>query len=136
MSIQDFLKSPLIAWADFRKRRELKFALLKLMRERAAGMENAIQFEGITLDNPTPESATILLVLRDIVNEDRQFSIVQWPGGISLARTANVDNLAKEQQQVNESANFIIRGGSDKSADLLSADNIARPTGSYKGNGE
>jgi hypothetical protein len=136
MSIQDFLKSPLLAWADFRKRRELKFALLKLMRERAAGMENAIQFEGITLDNPTPESATILLVLRDIVNEDRQFSIVQWPGGISLARTANVDNLAKDQQQVNESANFIIRGGSDKSADLLSADNIARPTGSYKGNGE
>lgn len=136
MSIQDFLKSPLVAWADWRKRHQLKIELLALMKDRAPGMENAFQFEGVTLDNPTPQNATILLVLRDIVNEDRQFSIVQWPGGIALSRTANVDNLAKEQQAVNENANFIIRGGSDKSADLLNPENIARPTGSYKGDGE
>jgi hypothetical protein len=127
MSIQDFLRNPLVAWADFRKRRALKIELLALMKNRAAGMENGIQLEGVTLENMTPENATTLLVLQEIVNEDRQFSLVQWPGGISLVRTGQVDNLSKEQQDVNVKANFIIRGGSEQAGDLFN--HAAKPTG-------
>lgn len=133
MSIRNFLKNPLVAFADIKKRRELKVALLGLMANRAPGVENGLQFEGITLDNPTPEALTILLVLREIVNDDRQFSIVQWPGGISLVRTAGVDNLDKSIQNVNENANFIVRGGTKKAVDLF--DNAAVPTGTITEDG-
>lgn len=132
-TITEFLRNPILAFADWKKRRDFKNELRVLMAKRAPGMEGGIQFEGCTLDNPTPANATILLVLRELVNEDRQFSIVNWPGGISLVRTAGVDNLGKELQQVNENANFIIRGGSDKAADLLH--HAARPTGTITQDG-
>lgn len=127
MSIPNFLRNPVVAFADYRKRRELKHALLALMSKRAPGMENGIQFEGVTVENPTPETLTIVLVLQEIATEDRQFSIQNWPGGIALVRTAQVDALSKDIAAVNENANFIIRGGTDKAADLLN--NAARPTG-------
>jgi hypothetical protein len=130
MSIQNVLRNPIVAFADYRKRRELKLALLNLMSKRAAGVENGIQFDGITLDNPTPQALTVVLVLKEIVNEDRQFSLVNWPGGISLVRTEAVDGLDKDVRRVNEGANFIIRGQSEKSADLFN--NAARPTGTVR----
>lgn len=121
------LKNPLVALADYRKRRELKTALLALMAKRAPGVENGLQFEGVSLAEPTPKNLSVVLVLREIVNEDRQFSIVNWPGGIALVRTAGVDNLTKDYQQVNEASNFIVRGGSDKAVDLLEA--VPKPIG-------
>ena len=127
MTNTSFLRNPLVAFADWKKRRDLKLALLNLMSKRAAGVENGIQFEGITLDNPTEVALPIVLVLKEIINEDRQFSIVNWPGGIALVRTAGVDNLDKDVQKVNEGANFIIRGGSDKAGHLF--DNAPKPTG-------
>lgn len=132
-TIAEFLRNPVVAFADWKKRRDFKNELRALMSKRAPGMESGVQFEGVTLDNPTPANATILLVLRELVNEDRQFSIVNWPGGISLVRTAGVDNLDKAIQNVNENANYIIRGGSDKAADLLN--NAARPTGTINEDG-
>jgi hypothetical protein len=133
MTNTSFLRNPLVAFADWKKRRDLKLALLNLMSKRAAGVENGIQFEGITLDNPTPESLTVVLVLKEIVNEDRQFSIVNWPGGIALVRTAGVDNLDKDIRQVNENANFIIKGGSDKAGNLF--ESAPKPTGTIKEDG-
>jgi hypothetical protein len=127
-----FLRNPLVAFADIKKRRELKLALLALMANRAAGVENGIQFEGVTLDKPTPETLTIVLVLREIT-QDRQYSIVNWPGGISLVRTAAVDNLDEDVRNVNQNANFIIRGGSDKSIDLVNQ--APKPTGVIKEDG-
>jgi hypothetical protein len=132
MSIPNFLRNPVVAFADYRKRRELKHSLLALMAKRAPGNENGIQFEGVTLENPTPEAMTIVLVLQEIA-QDRQFSIQNWPGGIALVRTAQVDSLNKDIADVNEKANFIIRGGTDKAADLL--DNPARPTGTVTEDG-
>jgi hypothetical protein len=58
---------------------------------------------------------------------------VNWPGGISLVRTAQVDALAQNDKtmvEFNEGKNFIIRGGSDKAADLFN--NAANPTGTIK----
>ena len=127
MNILKALRNPVVAFADIKKRRELKLALLGLMAQRAPGKENGLQFEGVTLENPSPENLTVVLVLREIVTENREFSIVNWPGGISLVRTAGVDNLSHELQEVNENANFIVRGGTEKAADLLN--NAAKPTG-------
>ena len=132
-AVRNFLRNPVVAFADWKKRRDFKNELKVLMSKRAPGMENGMQFEGCTLTNPTPENVTILLVLRELVSEDRQFSIVNWPGGISLVRTAGVDNLGKEYQEVNEKANFIIRGGSDKAADLFNS--APKPTGTVKEDG-
>ena len=132
MSIPNFLRNPVLAFADYRKRRELKHALLALMAKRAPGNENGIQFEGISLQNPTPEALTLVLVLQEIA-QDRQFSIQNWPGGIALVRTAQVDSLDKDISNVNEKANFIIRGGSEKAANLLN--NPARPTGTVTEDG-
>jgi hypothetical protein len=132
MSSPNFFRNPLVAFADFKKRRNLRNELLALMAKRAPGIENGLQFEGITLNDPTPESITIVLVLKEIC-EDRQYSIVNWPGGISLVRTAQVDALAQGDRAMvdfNEEKNFIIRGGSDKAADLFG--NAAAPTGTVK----
>lgn len=131
MDIKTFLRNPVVAWADHKKRREFKLELLALMKQKAAAMERGIQFEGVSLDNPTPEHATILLVLRDIVNEDRQYSIVQWTGGISLVRTGQVDTLDQAQQDVNVKSNFIIRGGSEQAEDLFN--HAATPMGTITG---
>lgn len=132
MSIPHFLRNPFVAFADYKKRRTLRTELLALMANRAPGIENGIQFEGITLDNPNPESITIMLVLKEIC-EDRQYSMVNWPGGISLVRTAQVDALASKDKAMvdfNEEKNFIIRGGSDKASDLFNS--AATPTGTIK----
>jgi hypothetical protein len=118
MATTHLFRNPIVAFADYRKRKELKNALRALMAKRAAGMEHGLQFEGVQLADPNPENLTLMLVLQELVSEDRQFSLVQWPGGVALVRTAGVDNLSKEYQQVNEGSNFIVRGGSDKAADL------------------
>lgn len=132
MSIANFLRNPLVAFADYQKRRNLRNELVALMEKRAPGIENGLQFEGITLDNPTPEAITLVLVLKEIC-ENRQYSMVNWPGGISLVRTAQVDALASKDKAMvehNEEKNFIIRGGSDKAADLFN--NAATPTGTIR----
>ena len=123
---------------DTVKREAIKAELIALMRNRAPGTENGLQFEGVTLDNPTPENLVTLLILRDLCSEHRQYSIVQWPGGISLVRTAQVDALEKAIQDVNEKHNYILRGGSDKIGALLDADGapIARPSKPITEHGE
>jgi hypothetical protein len=110
---------------DSQKRLELKNELLTLLRKRQRDVERGIQLEGITLDNPTPETMTLILVVQDIVREHREYSVIQWPGGISIVRTAGVDTLNKDFQEVNEKSNYIIRGGTEEAADLFN--NPAKP---------
>jgi hypothetical protein len=107
------------------KRAELKAQLLDLMRKRHRAIDRGLQFEGVTLDNPTPENFALVLVIKDILQENREFSVVQWSGGIALVRTAQVDAINPDYQKVNESADFIIRGGSDKLFDF--EDRVPRP---------
>ena len=133
MNIIKALRNPVVAFADIKKRRELKLALLALMAQRAPGKENGLQFEGVTLENPTPENLTVVLVLREIVSEDRQFSIVNWPGGVSLVNKRDIDALARDFREPNEKTNYIISGGTDKAADLLN--NAAKPTGTITPDG-
>lgn len=116
---------------DSKWRTELKLELLQLIKKRHPAMDRGLQFEGVTLDNPTEQSLATILVLQEIVTQMREFSLVQWPGGIALVRTGQVDKLDKAYQEVNENSNYIIRGGSDKAADIL--DHAAVPTGKFDG---
>lgn len=104
---------------DSQKRAELKAELLALLQKRHRVIERGLQLEGVSLDNPTPETLTLVLVVQDIIREHREYSVIQWPGGISIVRTAGIDNLNKDFQEVNENSNFIVRGGSEEAADLL-----------------
>ena len=104
---------------DSVKRAELKVELLNLLKQRHRVIERGIQLEGVSLDNPTPETLTLVLVIQDIIREHREYSVIQWPGGISIVRTAGIDNLNKDFQQVNENSNYIVRGGTEEAADLL-----------------
>ena len=112
---------------DSNKRAELKTELEQLIRKRHPAIDRGLQFEGVTLLNPDERSLSIILVLQEIIRENREFSLVQWPGGIALVKTGQVDNLNKDYQKVNEQANYIIRGGTEKAAELL--DNAAAPAG-------
>ena len=104
---------------DSQKRAELKAELLALLQKRHRVIERGLQLEGVSLDNPTPETLTLVLVVQDIIREHREYSVIQWPGGISIVRTAGIDNLNKDFQEVNENSNFIVRVGSEDAADLL-----------------
>lgn len=106
------------AITDSLKREKIKNQILELARQKVVKPESGFQFEGIRFDNPTPEAATVLLILQEICAEHREYCIVNWNGGPALVRTQDVDNLKEEYRTVNERANFIIRGGSDKAADL------------------
>lgn len=114
---------------DSKKRNSIEAELLELIRKRHPAIDRGLQFEGVTLDNPDEKNLPLILVLQSILQKHRDLSLVQWPGGIALVRTGQVDRLNPEYQQVNEAANFIIRGGSDKAADLSEV--VATPTGSY-----
>ena len=116
---------------DSKWRDNLKIELLALIRKRHPAIDRGLQFEGVTLDNPTEENLATLLVLREIVATMREFSIVQWPGGIALVKTGQVEKIDKSYLDVNESSNYIIRGGTDKAVDLF--DNVATPTGKFDG---
>jgi hypothetical protein len=116
---------------DSKWRSELKAEILQLIKKRHPAIDRGLQFEGVTLDQPTEENLATILVLQDIVTQMREFSIVQWPGGIALVRTGQVDKLNKDYQEVNENSNYIIRGGTEKAAELL--ENAAVPTGKYDG---
>lgn len=111
------------AITDSLKREKIKAGLLEIFRQNLTKPERTFQFEEIRFDNPTPEAATILLLLQEICTEHREYSIVNWSGGAAVARTQDVDNLSESYRTVNENANFIIRGGTDKAADL--AGNVA-----------
>lgn len=110
---------------DSQKRAQLKAELLELLRQRNRVIERGIQLEGVSLDNPTPETLTLVLVVQDIIRENREYSVIQWPGGISIVRTAGVESLNKDFQEVNEKSNYIVRGGTEQAADLLN--NPAKP---------
>ena len=110
---------------DSQKRAELKAQLLDLLRKRHRAIDRGLQLEGVTLDNPTPENFALILVIKEILQENREFSVVQWAGGIAIVRTGQVDNLNKDYQAVNENSDFIIRGGSDKLFDF--EDRVPKP---------
>ena len=114
-----------LAITDSLKRAKIKADILALAKKQLAQPERGFQFEGINFNNPTPEAANILLLLQEIVTEHKEYSLVNWNGGPALVRTQDVENLQSEYRDVNEKANFIIRGGTDKAADL--AGNLANP---------
>ena len=116
---------------DSKWRNELKIELLALIKKRHPAIDRGLQFEGVTLDNPNEKALATLLVLREIVTEMREFSLVQWPGGIALVRTAQVEKLDKSYQDVNENSNYIIRGGTEKASEMF--DHAATPTGKLDG---
>ena len=109
-------------------RRQLKKELIQLITQKHAALDRGLQFPGVTHQNPSPDSMTIMLVLQDILRERRDLSIVNWAGGISLVRRGQVAEIPDEIRKVNEDANFIINGGTDKGANLV--DNAAVPVGS------
>lgn len=113
------------AITDSKKREQIKQSILLLAQQKLNKPDSGFQFEGIRFDDPTPEAATLLLILQEICTETRQYSIVNWNGGPALVRTADVERLSETYRTVNEKANFIIRGGTDKAADL--AANTATP---------
>lgn len=116
---------------DSKWRNELKVEIIALIKKRHPAIDRGLQFEGVTLDNPNEKSLATILVLQEIVSTMREFSLVQWAGGIALVRTGQVEKIDKAYQEVNENANYIIRGGTEKAADLL--ENAAVPTGKYDG---
>ena len=109
-------------------RRQLKKELIQLITQKHSALDRGLQFPGVTHDNPSPDSMTIMLVLQDILRERRDLSIVNWAGGISLVRRGQVDEIPEEIRKVNEDAHFIINGGTDKGAHLI--DYAAVPVGS------
>jgi hypothetical protein len=116
---------------DSKWRNELKVEIIALIKKRHPAIDRGLQFEGVTLDNPNEKSLATILVLQEIVSTMREFSLVQWAGGIALVRTGQVEKIDKAYQEVNENANYIIRGGTEKAGDLL--ENAAVPTGKYDG---
>lgn len=106
------------AITDSLKREKIKADIIDLARKVLVKPDAGFQFEGINFSNPTPEAATILILLQEICSTHREYSLVNWNGGPALVRTADVDRLSESYRTVNEKANFIIRGGSDASADL------------------
>lgn len=123
------IPNPVHFLQDVLKRRKLKKQILHLMDTKSQGMERGIQFEGVTLTNLTPENFTVVMLLQEILRERRDLGLVQWPGGVSLVNKRDIDALSAEYREPNEKTNFIISGGTDKAADLLS--NAAKPTGMY-----
>ncbi len=116
---------------DSKFRNALKNELLEMIRKRHPAIDRGLQFEGVNMASLDDKSMAIVLVLQDILQQNRDLSVVQWPGGIALVRTQQVDTLSEEYKQVNEKANYIIRGGSEKAESL--ADHVAVPTGQDKG---
>ena len=123
------IPNPVHFLQDVLKRRKLKAQILSLMDAKSRGMERGLQFEGVTLDNPTPQSFTVIMILQEILRERRDLGLVQWPGGVSLVNKRDIDALSAEYREPNEKTNFIISGGTDAAADLLG--NVAKPTGMY-----
>ena len=115
---------------DTFKREQIKGEILKLAQAQLIKPDSGMQFEGINFANPTMEGAALLLILQEICTVHREYSLVNWTGGVSLVRTADVDKLRADMRDVNEKNNFIIKGGTDKAADL--ANNVATPAGGEK----
>lgn len=118
--------NPSTAAVDTKFRNQLKFELLDMIRKRHPAIDRGLQFEGVNVETLDDKGIAIVLVLQEILQQNRDLSVVQWPGGIALVRTAQVDNLNADYKQVNENSNYIIRGGSDKASDLT--DYVAVPT--------
>lgn len=108
------------------KRASLRGELLQLMRLRLRKPGDSFQFEGLDLQADDPKSLALRLVIEDIIRDYRGVSLVQWPGGPAIVRTADVDALAGWLREINEGTDFIIRGGSEQAADVSAFP--ARPT--------
>lgn len=117
------------------KLEDLVQTVLRFMRSRKRGIEGAWQFVGLDLADPKPEYINDIRVIQTILQRHKEFSIVQWPGGVSLVKTAQVDALSPAYQQINEATNYIVRGGSDKVADLIGEAPEATPTGTITDDG-
>lgn len=115
---------------DSLKRAKIEGEILKLAKKLLVKPDACLDFEGVNFAEPTPEAATLLLILQNITKKHREYSLVNFRGGVALVRTEDVEKLTSDIRDVNEKANFIIRGGTDKAADL--AANIAAPTGTVK----
>jgi hypothetical protein len=94
-----------------------------------------MQFIDLDLAEPKPEQFNTVMVIQTILQRHKEFSLVQWSGGVSLVRTAQVDALNESYRQINEATKFIVRGGSDDVADLLGEAPIAAPTGTITESG-
>ncbi len=115
---------------DSLKRAKIEGAILKLAKQLLVKPDACLDFEGVNFAEPTPEAATLLLILQNITKKHREFSLVNFKGGVALVRTEDVEKLKSEILDINQKSNFIIKGGTDKSADL--AAHIAAPTGTVK----
>jgi hypothetical protein len=122
------LKNVFHSIKSYQYRRQLKKELIKLITQKHSALDRGLQFHGVTHDNPSPDSMTIMLVLQDIMRERRDLAIANWPGGISIVRRGQVEEIPEDMRKVNEEGNFLIVGGTDKGANLL--DHAATPIGS------
>lgn len=115
---------------DSLKRAKIEGEILKLAKKLLVKPDACLDFEGVNFAEPTPEAATLLLILQNITKKHREYSLVNFKGGVALVRTEDVEKLQGEILGINEKSNFIIRGGTDKAADL--AAHVAAPTGTIK----
>lgn len=110
---------------DSLKRSRIEGEILALARKLLVKPDACLDFEGVSFTDPTPEAATLLLILQSIAKKHREFSLVNFKGGVALVRTEDVEKLDGSLRHINEKSNFIITGGSEKAANL--ADNVASP---------
>lgn len=111
--------NPLKTLHDSKKRREYKVALLDLLkRTTKAG-------DGIQLTMPATETGIWSPVIEEILRENRQYTLAMWPEGPAIVRTADVDALNPQFREVNESSQFLNRGGADFNIESIDP----RPTG-------
>lgn len=124
------IKNAVSFLSDSLKRAKIEGEILALANKLLVKPDSCLDFEGINFADPTPESATLLLILQSITKKHKKFSLVNFKGGVALVRTEDVEKLAADVRDINEKSNFIITGGSEKAANL--ADNVAVPTGTIK----
>jgi hypothetical protein len=111
--------NPLKTIHDSQKRKEYKAVLLGLLaRTQKAG-------DGIQISPGEGESGIWSPVIEEILRENRQYSLAMWPEGPAIVRTADIDALNADFRQVNESAQFLNRGGQDFNIEEIKP----RPTG-------
>lgn len=117
MSIKRVLNS-LSFITDSLKRSKIEGELLALARKTLVKPDACLDFEGVSFTDPTPEAATVLLILQNLTKKHREYSLVNFKGGVALVRTEDVEKLSAEIRDINEKSNFIVKGGTDKAADL------------------
>lgn len=104
-------------WYDGKKKKELKEELLATLRQNLRNTNDALDLEGVDfrasgLSKAEAEKAALLMeAIQELVREHREYSIVDFSGGLTIVLTRGVEALPKELREFNERIGIIERGG-------------------------